>query len=89
MKLTENKATLTELCRERNFERGFAVLIEAAPKFINTCEKKEFDESYQPSEHMTSIGKLTGVFFMLLRFFDIISLINQSSRTNGVSCFFF
>ena len=68
MKLTENKATLTALCRERNFERGFAVLIEAAPKFINTCDKKEFDESHQPSEHLTSIGKLTGVFFMLLRY---------------------
>lgn len=68
MKLTESKSTLTALCCEYNFELVLAVLTAQAPKFINTYDKKEVDESYQPSENLTPIGKLTGVFFMLLRY---------------------
>ena len=68
MKISENKSTLAALCCGCSFELALEALTAQTPKFINTFDKKEVDEIHQPSEHLTSIGKLTGVFFMLLRY---------------------
>ncbi len=85
MKLTENKSALTALCCEYNVENLLAVLTAQAPKFITCVDEKEVDETYLPSENMTTIGKLTGVFFMLLRYkLDLNS--SQFSLKLGFNC---